>query len=244
MQDREIITYDDDGKGIYSTGFGHGDSIHLGDLDPKRPGLEVFDIHEEKTSPYGLELREPFTGKVLWGVKTGNDVGRGLTGDVDPRHPGEECWANKTLFAADGTVIAKKSLPTVFALWWDADPLRELQDNNKIFKWDYTNNTQPVIFSAEGYEGMTGTRRTPILQADIFGDWREELVLRSPDSTSISIFTTTDVTDRRIYTLMHDPVYRLAVQREIICYNMPPHTGFYLGDGMDVPAKPSIYLVP
>ena len=84
---------DDNGKGLYSTGLGHGDAIHLSDIDPDRPGLEVFDIHERPRHPNGAEFRDARTGALIWG-KPSPDVGRGLAIDIDPRHRGYEMWAS------------------------------------------------------------------------------------------------------------------------------------------------------
>ena len=84
---------DDDGKGLYSTGLGHGDAIHLSDIDPDRPGLEVFDIHERPRHPNGAEFRDARTGALIWG-KPSPDVGRGIAMDIDPRHRGYEMWAS------------------------------------------------------------------------------------------------------------------------------------------------------
>ena len=81
-----------DGKGLYSTGLGHGDALHVSDLDPERPGLEVFNIHERKPEA-GVSFRDAKTGKVIWS-KPSPDVGRGLAADIDPRHKGYEFWAS------------------------------------------------------------------------------------------------------------------------------------------------------
>ena len=70
----------------------------------------------------------------------------------------------------------------------------------------------------------------PTLQADILGDWREEVVMPSEDSTELRIYSTTIPTDYRIYTLMHDPVYRLGIAWQNVAYNQPPHISFYLGE--------------
>ena len=236
------MAVDHDGKGLYSTGWGHGDAMHTGNLDPSRPGLEVFQVHENSNSPYGLSFRDAKTGKIIWGVHAGKDVGRGMAADIDPRYEGAEVWANGSLYTAKGVKIGN-TLPssTNFGIWWDGDLQRELLDSNRIDKWDYQNSRTVNLLTASGASANNGTKATPSLQADILGDWREEVVWRAEDSSELRIYTTTDVTEHRMYTLMHDAVYRLGIAWQNVGYNQPPHTGFYLGEGMQTPEKPNIY---
>lgn len=234
---------DHDGKGVYSTELGHGDAMHVGNLDPSRPGLEVFQVHENP-SDNGVELHDAATGEILWGKPSTKDVGRGLCADIDPRYEGEEYWADGSLYNCAGEQISP-NVPssTNFAIWWDGDLLRELLDKNRIDKWDYQQDQTVNLLKAEGCTSNNGTKSTPCLQADLFGDWREEVVWRSEDSTELRIYTTTDMTEHRIYTLMHDPVYRLGIAWQNVAYNQPPHTSFYLGEGMKALPVPNIYTV-
>lgn len=248
------MAIDDNGKPLYNTKLGHGDAMHLSDLDPTRPGLEVFGVHENKSSEYGMEMRDAATGEVLWGVHTGLDTGRGMAADIDPNYPGSEVWAATItneqhipitgLYSAQGELISTE-IPTStnFGIWWDGDLLRELQDGIRIDKWDYNNQTTVNLLTATGAASNNGTKANPSLQADLFGDWREEIILRSQDSSHLRIYTTTDETDVRLRTLMHDPIYRLGVAWQNVAYNQPPHTGFHLGVGMAQPPAPSIYYV-
>ncbi|OME95493.1 rhamnogalacturonan lyase [Paenibacillus amylolyticus] len=234
------MAVDDNGKGLYTTGLHHGDAMHLSDLDPDRPGLEVFQVHETPSNA-GVEFRDAGTGQLIWGVKTTKDIGRGMAADIDPRYKGAEVWADGSLYTAKGQKLGT-ILPssTNFGIWWDGDLLRELLDSNRIDKWNYANSTTMNLLTASGVSSNNGTKSTPNLQADLFGDWREEVVWRTNDSSALRIYTTTAVTDKRIYTLMHDPVYRLGVAWQNVAYNQPPHTGFYLGEGMSTPPVPNI----
>lgn len=123
------------------------------------------------------------------------------------------------------------------------DLSRELLDNNRIDKWNHQTSTTTNLLTATGAASNNGTKATPNLQADLLGDWREEAVWRTDDSTALRIYTTTAITDQRIYTLMHDPIYRLGIAWQNVAYNQPPHTSFYLGTGMSTPPAPSIRLV-
>ncbi|HTG69770.1 MAG TPA: SGNH/GDSL hydrolase family protein [Candidatus Udaeobacter sp.] len=245
---------DDDGELLYYTGLGHGDAMHFGDLDPERPGLEVFNVQEHTDAPYGMDLKDARTGEVIWGIYTGLDTGRGMSADLDPRYAGEEMWSATIvnaqhipisgLYSAKGEQITTV-IPTStnFGVWWDGDLLRELQDNNRIDKWDYEHTTTVNVLTAAGAASNNSTKANPSLQADLFGDWREEIMWRSVDSSEFRIYSTADETDYRIRTLMHDPNYRLGVAWQNVGYNQPPHPSFYLGDGMAQPPAPSIHYI-
>ncbi|AZK49128.1 G-D-S-L family lipolytic protein [Paenibacillus lentus] len=258
------ITIDDNGQILYSTNLGHGDAIHFGDLDPTRPGLEVFGVHESTGAKYGLEMHDAATGEILWGVFTGRDTGRGMTADIDPNYPGEEAWASTItneehipitgLYSARGELISE-SIPSSanFGVWWDGDLLRELLDHQwntetktgtgTIDKWDYKNKTTINLLTADGTLSNNYTKGNPSLQADLFGDWREEVIWRSADSTELRVYTTVNPTEHKLRTLMHDPIYRLGVAWQNVAYNQPPHPGFFLGDGMEQPEAPLITYV-
>ena len=234
---------DHDGKGLYTTGLGHGDAMHLSDIDPDRPGLEVWSIHERPSHPYGASLFDAATGKVIWGQKL-QDPGRGLALDIDPRHRGYECWANSSdgLYNCKGEKIsASKPRSCNMGIWWDSDVLREILDGVTIDKWDYVAGTQVRLLSAEDYDCArnNGSKSNPCLCADILGDWREELIARTRDGKELRIFTTTIPADRRFYTLMHDPMYRLSVAWQNVAYNQPTQPGFYFGEGMAAPPRSS-----
>lgn len=244
------MVVDDNGKGLYSTGLGHGDALHLSDLDPTRPGLEVFDI-QERFDDAGAHFRDARTGEILWkkpSVKAGEDgegPGRGLNLDIDPRHKGFESWVFGAgisgIFNAKGEKISEKTPRSCnFGVFWDGDVLRELLDRNMIFKWNWEKETLETILTMEGAMSNNGTKATPALSADIFGDWREEVILRSDDNKELRIYTTTIPTDRRFYTFMHDPQYRLSIAWQNVGYNQPPHTSFFIGEGMKTPPKPNI----
>jgi len=251
------MAIDDDGTGMYTTGLGHGDAMHLGDLDPERPGLEVFSVHESRNSQYGASYRDPATGEVLWGVYTGRDTGRGMSADIDPRYAGEEVWAaaGVGLWSNKGTKIGTTVPSSInFGIWWDGDLQRELLDHvwlgnelgtgiPKIDKWDYVTGTTQNVVTLEGTYSNNHTKGTPTLQADLFGDWREEVVVRSQDSSALHVYTTTALTGTKIYTLMHDPMYRLGIAWQNVSYNQPPHPSFFLGYGMSTPPAPAIRVV-
>jgi rhamnogalacturonan endolyase len=239
---RDEIVYgsmvvDDNGKGLFSTGLRHGDALHAGDLDPARPGLEVFGIHENEDATTalntpGLALYDARTGRIIWGLLPGGDVGRGLAADIDPRHPGHEFWTNAPVGLLDvrGARISDAPSSVNFAVWWDADPLREILDSNWIAKWDWKSGSLVRLLTATGASSNNGTKATPALAADILGDWREEVIWRTDDNTSLRIYTTTIPAASRLSTLMHDRQYRLAVAWQNVGYNQPPHPGFFIGD--------------
>ncbi|QJE01978.1 rhamnogalacturonan lyase [Massilia forsythiae] len=233
-----------DGTLLYSTGLCHGDALHVGKLDPNRAGLQVYMVHETPSCYRGMgaELHDAATGKVLWSVDGANhDVGRGTCMDIDPAFPGEECWASVGgLMSASGKQISAARPRSInFGVWWDGDLLRESLDGARIDKWNPKTGRLEALLDASrvGAASINGTKAVPVLSADLFGDWREEVVWRNTDDDALLVFSTTAPTPHRLVTLMHDPQYRVQVAGQNAGYNQPPHPGFYLGDGMQPPAR-------
>jgi rhamnogalacturonan endolyase len=256
---RDEVTYgamavNDDGKPLYTTGLGHGDALHMSDMVPSRPGLEVYQVHESESAHQGKggDLRDAATGALIAFVPGTGDVGRGCAFDIDPRYPGFEMWnsSDAGIYAADGTRIQDKvsNMFQNFGIWWDGDPLRELLDGTTISDWriSLTTNTgarSNYVFAPAGLSGNNGTKNTPCLTADLYGDWREEVVWRTSDNTALQIWSTTIASQIRLPTLMHDTQYRTAVAWQNVGYNQPPHTGYFIGQDMAIPAPPNVYAV-
>lgn len=248
------MTIDDNGKGLYSTGLGHGDALHVSDLDPSRPGLEVFDI-QERFDDAGANFRDAKTGEVIWkiaSVKAGADgegPGRGLALDIDPRYPGYECWVAGAgitgMYDCRGNKIADNTPACNMGIFWDGDVLSEILNGTNVDKWDYQNAKTVRILDASQYgcRSNNGTKSNPVLSADILGDWREELIYRSADNKELRIFSTSIPTTYRFYCLMQDPQYRLSIAWQNVAYNQPPHTGFYFGEGMKGTPRPDIRVI-
>jgi rhamnogalacturonan endolyase len=249
------MTVDDNGARKYNTALGHGDALHVGDLDPNNAGLEVFKVMENTSAAYGAAVWNAGTGAVRWGVHTGADTGRGMSADIDPRYAGEEVWASNSvgLYQINGTKISSTVPSSInYGIWWDGDVSRELLDHNwdgtngvgRIDKWNYTSLNTTTLLTATGTYSNNGTKGNPSLQADILGDWREEAIWRKSDSSALRIYATPYETSTRLWTLMHDPLYRLDIAWQNVAYNQPPHTSYYLGTGMAVPTQPNIYVTP
>jgi Rhamnogalacturonan I lyases beta-sheet domain/Bacterial Ig-like domain len=250
---------DDDGTLLYNSGRGHGDALHLSDMDPSRPGLEVFMPHESPGSygNAGGEFRDARTGELIFGIPANNDVGRGVAADIDPNSPGYEMWATTTdpnggvrqVYSAAGLPLynTPSNMFYNFLVWWDADPMRELMDGTTISNWNNpgrvnmdldpaTSGTQ----SAPNGASNNGSKSTPALVGDVFGDWREEAIWRRSDNTALMIFTTTIPSTFRTYTLMHETQYRAAIAWQNSGYNQPPHPGFFFGAVSAAGAFPTI----
>ncbi len=248
------MTIDDNGKGLYSTGIGHADALHVSDLDPSRPGLEVFSI-QERFDDAGANFRDAKTGEVIWkkaSVKAGDDgegPGRALALDVDPRYPGFECWVAGAgitgMFDNKGNKIAEKTPACNMGIFWDGDVLSEILNGVNVSKWMYDSSITKTLFDGRNFDCVSnnGTKSNPCLSADLFGDWREELICRTKDSKELRIFSTAIPTDKKFYTLMQDPQYRLSIVWQNVAYNQPPHTSFFMGEGMQQPPKPNIVIL-
>ncbi len=239
------MVIDDNGKGLYSTGWRHGDAMHISDMYPDRPGLEVFTVHENeddtvKFQSPGAAMRDARTGKEIWVHSRGIDVGGGIAADIDPRHKGFEAWGGPGgLRDSKGDEIGPNPRSSAWVIWWDGDLLRELLSGSNVNKWNWEEGTEERLFSTGARRGGRG----PNIMGDFIGDWREEMILTSPDRNALRLYTTTIPTEHRIYTLMHDPQYRLSIAWQNVVYNKPPHTSFYLGDGMASPPRPNICLI-
>jgi len=225
------MALDDDGTPLWTTRLGHGDAMHVGDLDPTRPGLEKFGVHENVVGNGGVgsAMVDASTGEILWRTPGQQDVGRGVAIDIDPRYPGAEVWASNSndLYSADGRVISPTHPQQMnFAIWWDGDALRELLDGTRIFKWDWENQRSVPLLSAEGAASNNGTKANPVLVADILGDWREEVIWRTADNSALRIYVTPHPTAIRHVTLMHDAQYRSQVSGQNSAYNQPSHPSF------------------
>lgn len=237
---RDEIVYgamaiDDDGKPLWTTGLGHGDAMHVSDLDPTRPGMEKFGVLEDVKGNGGIgaAMLDARTGEMLWSTPADKDTGRGLAADIDPRHAGAEVWASNSpeLFDARGKLIpGGKPRFANFAIWWDGDRLREMLSGTRITKWDWRSATETVLLEATGAASNNGTKATPALSGDLIGDWREEVLLRAEDSSELRLYTTPIPTTHAIPALLQDRQYANAIAWQNTAYNQPPHPSFFLGE--------------
>lgn len=246
-------TIGSDGKLMYSTGLCHGDALHVGKHMPGRPGLQVFMVHETPSCyrGHGAEMHDAATGEVLWKMSADTDVGRGICMDIDPAHPGNECWAaigglsspaGGLVSAGGAQITPTRPRAFNFGIWWDGDLLRESLDGTRIEKWNpQAQRLEPVLDGAQFRAASNnGTKANPVLSADLFGDWREEVVWRSMTDDALLVFSTTTPTRHRLPTLMHDTQYRVQVAAQNAAYNQPPHPSYFLGEGMTPPPAPTI----
>lgn len=224
-------TINNDGTGLYSTGLGHGDALHLSVFDPTRKGMQVWDCHENRRD--GSTFRDAATGEILFQIPSPTDVGRCMAADIDPNHPGAEMWSWGTdgIYNVKGECIdtAMQHISVNMACWWDGDLLRELLDKNTITKYDYINGGVKTLFTAEGCVSNNGTKATPCIQGDIIGDWREEVLFRTEDNKNLRLYVSTIDTDYRFHCFAEDPVYRISMATQNVAYNQPIQPGFYFG---------------
>ena len=230
------LTVGSDGTMKCTDGIGHGDAMHVGELVVGK-GISVFSVHE---GAGGMDCHDGATCKYYFNVtQPGTDTGRGVAEYVSMSDlTGATCSASVGGNVNCGTGAASSgNAGSNFLIYWDADEAREIENGTSI-----TKSGGGTLLNATGTASCNGTKSTPTLTADLLGDWREELVLRETANTALRVYTTTEVTKRRIYTLMHDPTYRAQVAFENASYNQPPHTGFHIGAGMANPPVPDMYV--
>ncbi|MGU3643984.1 rhamnogalacturonan lyase [Microbacterium sp. C23T] len=254
-------TIDDDGGLLYSSfdvlpagsaapgenvRLGHGDAMHVTDIDPNRPGLEIWTAHEGATfAPYGSAMRDAATGEVLFGAYSGRDTGRSMIGDVRADVPGLEVWASMPngtegsgLLSATNAPLAASTPGTNQSIRWAADMTTQIVDGALEVTPTIKDWTRGTVLTADGTRTNNGTKGNPSLVADVFGDWREELLVRTVDSSALRIYTSTEVTTHKLPTLMHDVQYRAEVARQNTTYNQPSYTSYYFASDMDFAKVP------
>jgi hypothetical protein len=233
------MTVDHDGQGLYSTGLRHGDALHMADMDPNRPGLEVYMVDEQTSENNGIaaHYQDAKDGTIIWEDKGTGDNGRGCAGPIMAGTTGWQMWSGSGgLFNSSHAVVGSNPSSKNFTIWWGAELERFFEDGTSITPLSGSGG-----MSASGCSSNNGSKSTPALTADIFGDWREEVVYRTQGNDALRIYTTTTSTTHRLYTLMHDPIYRMSVATENVAYNQPPEPGIYIGPGMTLPeAQPKI----
>ena len=234
------MAVDDNGSGLWTTKNGHGDAMHVGDLDPSRPGLEEFKVDEDSSKPSSW-MADARSGQILWSTPASGDNGRGVSGDIWSGSPGAESWSSAVAGVRDpkGSVVtSRKPSSTNFLAWWDGDTTRELLDGTHIDKYGTAGDTR--LLTGDSVHSGNGTKATPALSGDLFGDWREEVVWPTTSNTALRIYSTPHETGTRITTLLHDTTYRTALAWQNTAYNQPPHPSFAIGSGMATAPRPVI----
>ena len=251
---RGQLTVNHEGKEVWNLKImrGHGDFTCIGDFMPDRPGLEIFQINETPLEN-GVAMHDAKTGEVIWGIDINGDSGRGYVGSIVPNIRGVQCWAgqiNEDFINYDGTVLCPGKSPSRLngnmywaPIWWD-DVTRSLTNEHtgsigaQIVRWNYPNCAN---VSVTELTRVGTTTRSIIYIGDLFGDWREEIVTFT--ANEVRIYTTTIPAKKRLYALMHNPLYRLNVGQWGQRNPAPSYPDYYLGAMMDEPPMPNIYVV-
>jgi len=226
---------DDDGQLMYAVGYGHGDAIHVGKMIPDRDGLQVFHVHEETISgnSFGWDVHDAGTGEVIWSAAGSEDNGRGIAADLIASNPGYEFSSSndrQQRSAKTGNVVSTKSSSLNFRIYWDGSVQDNLADGGyseaySITRW--TGSKFETVATLDGSSCNT-TKRTPNLSCDLFGDWREEVILHDDDN--LYIHSSAMPTNYKVPCLLTDHIYRMGIAWQQSSYNQPPHLGYYLPD--------------
>lgn len=250
------MVIDDNGKGLSTTALGHGDAQHCGDFDPYRKGLEFYACNESQPN---CNYRNATTSKIYFRSKGTGDDGRGLMGNFTNNFPG--CVGRSVNTGLISSVADKElsgsGVPATggtndglywshlnFRIYWTGDLLEGILDSpgkeRDAVVWTTTGGR---VFQSSGCQMNNDSKNNPCATGDIFGDWREEIVLRADGNTKIRIYTTGISTNYRIPTLWHDHQYRNAMVWQPMGYNQPPHTSFFLGQLEGITVAPPPYTM-
>lgn len=240
-----VKAYDNDGA---AQKLGHGDAFDVAKMEPDFNGYTVWACHENAPLITNIELHDARTGEITWGYSKNKDTGRSRAADIDPTQSGFEVWGSTGTIPAnvsgenlsdswnkfplrntDGTIGSETSIPMNFKIYWDGDLLSELLDGTTISKYNWENKAIDVLMNADGCASNAGTKAVPCVSADLFGDWREEVIWKTADEKEIRIYSTSIPTSYKINTLMHDSYYRASVAVQNNHYNQPPNVSYYLG---------------
>ena len=220
------MVIDDNGKGLSTTGLGHGDAQHVGDFNPYKHGQEFFACNEDLPDN---NYRDATTSKIYYRQTSTNDDGRSLCGNFSNDFPGsigksghDTPISTVTNDHVDG--MTETGMTVNFRIYWDGDLCEEPVDGVNIYKYGIG-----LLQTLTGAYSNNGTKNTPCYQGDIFGDWREEVIMRTADN-NIRIYTTTIPTENRNYSLWYDHQYRNAMVWQMCGYNQPPHASYFLGE--------------
>lgn len=247
-----------DGKGLYCTGNGHGDALHVGKFDPTRSGLQVVACYEEENTytttghGYGCTMFNAATGQVIFGHGAGKsgDVGRCLVADIDPMSPGCEYWSSlgTGIYSCETGALVSTTMPTYKgggnsynnAVFWTGSLTRQMLDDVMVqsytpsLPWSqkWSTWTRVITFSyyGGGVSSNNSSKANPCYYGDFLGDYREEVIYRSSDNKSIYLFSTNHPTEHRFTYLLDDHTYDMSQAMQNIGYNQPTHLGYYIGE--------------
>lgn len=280
------LAMDHDGKVLWCTGYGHGDAHHLSDFDPTNPGYEYVKCYEGGEVPaatdlgatenqiWGTTMQDAKTGKIMQTHNGIKDTGRCMVANIGYKDKYYVMWgaASSGYWDSDKNSAGDLGLAMNGRIYWDGGLTDQLQDHVTISKWNDAAGKAETIFTADG-NSINGTKGNVNLQADIIGDWREEIVTyKQVDQTEetikiavesaggreydfkkivpqyvLRVVTTTIPTDYNFSTFMHDDLYRIGAATYNVAYNQPPHISFYLSDTIDgykEQPTPNVTLVP
>ncbi len=228
------LTIDHDGTPLWCNGRGHSDAHYFGDIDPYRPGMELFFVYETRQPKGGgLTMTDPATGKDIWilPTPTRHVHGSGICADIAPEYPGLECYGQEV--DQSGNITSGKTHPQSDNRWFYTAAGMMLSSYTNC-TYGYGNGVRNVFWDADlqrevfkgrtirDHEGVALTPRcaSPLLVADILGDWREEFLSVETGAFKLWI-TDIPAMDRRV-TLMRDRPYRSRITMETSGYPQQP----------------------
>ncbi len=227
------LTLDDDGSVLWCGFEGHGDAMHLGDFDPDNEGLEFFSVHE--SGQFGYTIHDAATGEKIFDIPGAKDTGRGMILNAGPFGGSYivNVGSGARRINSLGENVTAGDYGNSFRVYWDGDLYEEILGGTAIIGYAPDGGRINIMDTwGEGCRPINGSKSTPCLTCDIFGDWREEIIWKTEDNKALRIYTTTIPTEFSLPCLMTDHVYRMGVAWQNSSYNQPPHLGYYPESGL------------
>lgn len=243
------ICLDDDMSIKWCSYRGHGDAHHIGWYDKESETPIYFSVHEQGDFEnhdgimldYGMTVYDASNGEEIFHKGALGDTPRGIMGNFGIQGD-YQFWSGGGSYAYENGEFV--NLPVAgsdsFRIFWDGDIYDELLDgrseNGYAIISKYSQESQTFynlkMTNVSGGTVINGTKCTPVLQADLFGDWREEFILNVSNS-KLRVYTSDIYTENKLYTLMQDTTYRMGVAAQCVGYNQSQHLGYYLSNDGD-----------
>lgn len=235
---------DHDGKALWTINKGHLDHIHLGELNPAEPGLEIYYGAERSAKSGGMAMLKAATGQYLWAEAgpTTHIHREGLCADLLRNSPGTECYSGEEnrsqhwLWSSNGKVLSHENLGSLVpnAVYWSDTSqksfIKQVLDVKtgvyvELLDFETRKPVDVLVLPAVMLEKDRQYFRA-VAHMDVLGDWREEII--GVARGKLVIYMSRLPSSHRIPWLMEDPIYGRNAILASMGYYQQPLLGFDL----------------